>query len=135
MKYFDTNVLIYASISQDLDKMKKSQMLIKEAVKNKEMLLSPLVIQEYVFSLNKLKLAPGAIYSKTLAFENYCNHYIDNKIIFAATLLASNINFFSNINDIIHLKFAEIHCNRFITYDADFTKLKPYSGIEIEILE
>ena len=69
-----------------------------------------------------------------------CLKYFDTNVLIyasisASTLLASKINFFSNINDIIHLKFAENYCNRLITYDDDFEKLKPYSEIEIEILK
>lgn len=44
------------------------------------------------------------------------------------------INFFKNINDVIHLKFAEQHCNKLITFDRDFEKLKPYTFLEIDIL-
>ena len=134
MIYFDTNILIYASINQDAEKMIKSQKLLLEVISENKLLISPLVIQEYVFTLNKLKIESESIYSKTRAFERYCCHYIDNRLIFKSTELASKINFFGNINDIVHLKFAETYCSRLITYDSDFDKLKPFSKIEIEIL-
>jgi len=39
-----------------------------------------------------------------------------------------------NINDVIHLKFAEKYCDKLITFDTDFEKLKSYTNLEIEIL-
>jgi len=37
--------------------------------------------------------------------------------------------------DVIHLKFAELHCNKLVTFDSDFEKLKAYTHLEIEILK
>jgi predicted nucleic acid-binding protein len=39
-----------------------------------------------------------------------------------------------SINDIIHLKVAEQHCNKLITFDSDFRSLRSFSNIEIEII-
>jgi predicted nucleic acid-binding protein len=132
--YLDTNILIYASVNQTIEKMEKSQNLILEAIAENNLIISPLVIQEYVFTLNKLKINSALIYNKSIVFEKYCRHYIDSGIISDATSLASQIDFFGNINDIVHLKYAENYCSKLVTYDADFNKLKPYSKIGIEIL-
>jgi len=114
--------------------MEKSQNLLLEVIAGNNFLISPLVIQEYVFTLNKLKINPELIYKKSIAFERYCRHYIDGSIISEATSLASQIDSFGIINDIVHLKYAENYCTKLVTYDADFNKLKPYSKIEIDIL-
>ncbi|PKL18903.1 MAG: hypothetical protein CVV49_03415 [Spirochaetae bacterium HGW-Spirochaetae-5] len=108
--------------------------MLLELIAGNSLLISPLVIQEYVFTLNKLKINPELIYNKSIAFERYCRHYIDSRIISDATFLASQIDSFGNINDIVHLKYAENYCTKLITYDADFNKLKPFSKIEIDIL-
>lgn len=134
MIYFDTNVLIYASVNQNADKMKKSQMLFEESIKNNQLIISPLVIQEYVYTLNRLKLDSESIYKKALFFIEYCKCYIDSSIVTEASLLACKVDFFSNINDIVHLKTAENYCTRLITFDSDFNKLIPHSKIEIEII-
>lgn len=134
MIYFDTNILIYASVNQDIEKMEKSQKLLLDAIAGNQLIISPLVIQEYVFVLNKLKIDSAAIYRKTLAFEKYCKHYVDSALIFEAIAFASKIDFFSNINDMVHLKFAENYCTRLITYDTDFIRLKQYTKIEIEVV-
>jgi len=49
--------------------------------------------------------------------------------------IASKINFGKNINDIIHLKFAEKYCSKLLTFDKDFRLLKQFSKIEIAIIE
>ncbi len=56
MIFFDTNVLVYAAITQDINKQKISDRLIEEAVRDGTMTLSPLVISEFVFVLSKLKI-------------------------------------------------------------------------------
>ena len=56
MVYLDRNVLIYASIEQDVQKQKKSIEIIEKLVKSSALILSPLVMQEYIFTLSKLKV-------------------------------------------------------------------------------
>ena len=41
MVYLDTNVLIYATIEQDIDKKGRSLNIIEHLAKNKELILSP----------------------------------------------------------------------------------------------
>jgi predicted nucleic acid-binding protein len=106
-----------------------------DAINSNKILISPLVIQEYVYTLNKLKVDSKVVYDNSRVFEFYCKYYIDSLLVSSATALASKINSFSNINDILHLKFAENYCSRLITYDSDFNKFKQFSKIEIEILE
>jgi hypothetical protein len=40
-----------------------------------------------------------------------------------------------NINDVIHLKFAEKHREKTVTFDSVFKSLKSFSTIRLEILE
>ena len=56
MIYFDTNVLVYFSIDQDLKKQQIAAKLIKGAIKEEKFFISPLVLIEYIFVLAKLKI-------------------------------------------------------------------------------
>jgi len=38
---------------------------------------------------------------------------------------------FKNVNDAFHLKF---DCEKLITFDKDFERFRPYTKLEIEIL-
>jgi len=51
-----------------------------------------------------------------------------------AYYLGSKIDYCSNINDIIHLKFAERYCDIFYTFDKDFQKLINHTELKIEVL-
>ena len=134
MIFFDTNVLVYASVNQDERKLQKSQTIIAKAQENEELLLSSLLIQEYVFVLKKLKNEQINILENAETFSKYCKYQIDCALLKDALELASNIDYFQNINDIIHLKFADKYANKLVTFDKDFEKLQSYTDIEIEIL-
>jgi len=56
MVYLDTNILIYASVEQDIIKKEKSLSLIEKLIQNKSFFLSSLVLQEFVFTMSKLKI-------------------------------------------------------------------------------
>lgn len=133
--YFDVNVLIHATMNQGVLKMQFSQSLIHEAIKNESFILSPLSIQEYVFTLKKLKIETAEIYEKASVFLQYCNCSLDCRLLHDAVVLASKIDYFRNINDIIHLKYAEKYASKLVTFDTDFERLKPHTDIEIEILK
>jgi predicted nucleic acid-binding protein len=49
--------------------------------------------------------------------------------------LADKLNYFQNINDCIHIKFAEKHCRKLVTFDKDFGKFREHTNLEIEILK
>lgn len=49
--------------------------------------------------------------------------------------LADKLNYFQNINDCIHIKFAEKYCRKLVTFDKDFKKFKEHTNLEIEILK
>lgn len=54
MTFFDTNVLIYFSINQDIRKQNVAQILIQEAIEKQKFIISPLVMIEFIFVLSKL---------------------------------------------------------------------------------
>jgi len=48
--------------------------------------------------------------------------------------LCNDLNRFNNVNDVFHLKFAEKYCEKLITFNKDFEQFRPYTKLEIEIL-
>ena len=53
----------------------------------------------------------------------------------AASHIALDLNRGSSINDFIHLKFAEKHCKKLLTFDSGFQQMKQFTTLEIEILK
>lgn len=134
MIYFDTNVLVYATINQDEDKLSLSQDRIKEAICKKRFLISPLTIQEYSFVLKKLTLSDDVVFQKVSFFLDFCQHHISCSLMAEACQLASIINSYKNINDTIHLKFAERYASKLVTFDSDFKRFQNYMKVDLQIL-
>ena len=132
--FFDTNVLIYFTINQDTQKFEKAQALILSAIEEDTFFISPMVLSEYIFVLGKYKLTKQHK-NKVLLFSKYVESWIDSTLVVDAYEVCEEINFCKNINDIIHLKIAERHCAKLVTFDTDFNKLQKYTNIEIEILK
>jgi len=132
--FFDTNVLVYFTINQDKKKFDKAQKIILEAIEHGTFFISPMVLSEYIFVLGKYKLVTKHK-NKVVLFSKFVKASIDNAIILEAYEVCEKIDFCKNINDIIHLKIAEQYCNKLVTFDDDFKKLKKYTDIEIEILK
>jgi predicted nucleic acid-binding protein len=65
---------------------------------------------------------------------NYLRWQINIDTLKDAVKLGLKANKLKSINDIIHLKVAEQHCNKLITFDSDFRSLRSFSNIEIEII-
>ena len=135
MVYLDTNVLIYASYNQDLHKLNLAQMLLKNLIKQKVLIISPLILQEFIFTCAKLKLPKSNLLKQYTFFKTFSNAEITNELIDNAFLLSYTLDFTRNINDAIHLKFAEKYCDKLITFDSDFKKFIPHTNLEIEILK
>jgi len=135
MIFFDTNVLIYASVNMGEEKLQKSQSVIEKAQQNDEFIVSTLLLQEYAFVLAKLKLSEAKIIDNTKVFSKYCKHSIDCTLLEQAFELAVETSYFNNINDVIHLKFAERYADKLVTFDKDFKKLQAFSSLNIEILK
>ena len=132
--FFDTNVLIYFTINQDMQKFEMAQEIILEAIEKDTFFISPMVLSEYIFVLGKYKLTKQHK-NKVLLFSKYVESSIDNRLVLDAYHICEEIDFCKNINDIMHLKIAEQYCAKLVTFDTDFKKLQKYTDIEIEILK
>lgn len=135
MVYVDTNVLIYIAVNQGDQKRDIAAKLVRELIKNDELFLSPLTIQEYIFTLSKLKIDLTQIAQDVDFYLDYVQQSIDKEVLIDAFTLCRKINSCTNINDIIHLKVAEQYCQKLITFGSDFKKLKNKAKIKIEILK
>jgi len=131
--FFDTNVLIYFTINQDKKKFDIAKKIIYQAIEENTFFISPMVLSEYIFVLSKYKLTTEHK-NKVIFFSKYVNVSIDNTLVLEAYTLCEKIDFCKNINDVMHLKIAEKHCDRLITFDSHFKKLQEYTNIHIEIL-
>ncbi len=134
MVYLDTNIFIYASVEQDIEKKSISIELIQNLAKNSELKLSTLTIQEMAFTLAKLGVDLNMIKTDVEYYMNYLSWQINIDTLKDAVKLGLKANKLKSINDIIHLKVAEQHCNKLITFDSDFRSLQSFSNIKIEIL-
>ena len=135
MVYVDTNILIYAGIEQDINKKEQAVKLLENLVSTQLFCISLLSLQEYVFTFGKLKIDNKIIDHDARYYSNHVKHLITKDIFLSAYQLCSELNFYKNINDVIHLKFAEQHCDKLITFDSDFNNLKKFSTLEIEVLK
>jgi len=134
MHYLDTNVLIYACVNQDDGKMKQSQDLIRELQNRNKLILSPLSLQEFVFTLSKINVHKDHIKNNYKAFACFCHYPIDAGLLNDAVEACLELNFCKNINDMVHLKFSEQYCSELSTFDKDFMRLHDISHIKINVL-
>ena len=84
MHYLDTNILIYSSINQDPAKMALSQSIVRELFKKEKLLLSPLSLQELIFTLFKLNINVEGIKKTYFLFHQFCQYEINRDIIDSA---------------------------------------------------
>ena len=135
MIFFDTSVLVHSIINQDLKKQNLSDDLIVKALSEDKFLISPLVFSELYFVLSKLGVELSVIAHAVLPYKKL-------EYIFPVTVeltndafdLCTSLNSAKNINDAIHLKYAERYCDELITFDKDFKKFIPYTDLKITIL-
>jgi len=136
MQYYDTNVLIYFMYQfQDDTKHKTTKDLITKSINTNKFLISPLVIQEFIYSASRIDKRKELIKDGFTYFESFVNFEIDRLILIESFEIAEKLNYFQNINDCIHIKFAERHCRKLITFDNDFEKFRAHTNLEIEILK
>jgi predicted nucleic acid-binding protein len=135
MVYVDTNVLIYITVNQGEEKRDIAARLIRKLIEDNELFLSPLTIQELIFTLAKLNIDLDQVTRDVNFYMDYIQHTIDKNILKDAYALCKEINFCRNINDGIHLKVAEQYCNKLVKFDKDFKKFLNRTTIEIEILK
>jgi len=133
MTFFDTNVLVYAVIDQDKEKMKLSQKLIAQAIESNTFFISALVLSEYIFILSKLKIIDEQ-HEQVMFFSTFAKERHYTQTIMSGYTLCKQINFCKNINDAIHLKVAEQNCTKLVTFDSDFKRFEKFTDIKIELL-
>jgi len=135
MVYLDTNVLIYATVEQDKNKHKESIELIEKLAFDGTLLLSPLVLQEFIFTMNKLSIDKETMkHDVTFYFDFVSENYSKIMLEEALSICLEDENC-KNINDILHMKLATKYADKLITYDSDFKKLQKYTDIDISILK
>jgi predicted nucleic acid-binding protein len=135
MVYVDTNVLIYISVNQDDEKQDVATKLVRKLIEKNELFLSPLSIQEFIFTLAKLKIDLTQMTQDVSFYMDYVQQSIDKDILNDAFAFCKEMNSCRNINDVIHLKLAERYCKKLVTYDTDFKKFEDSTPITIEILK
>jgi predicted nucleic acid-binding protein len=133
MIYFDTNVLVYFSIVQDLKKQQIAAKLIKGAIKDEKFFISPLVLIEYIFVLAKLKIL-NEQKEKIEFFKIFCNYSITVEDVLRAYAICG-CNDCRNINDALHLTIANKFCREFVTFDSDFKKFEKFSKVKINLIK
>lgn len=134
MVYLDTNVLIYATIEQDIEKKEQSINIIERLVTRNELVLSPLVMQEYIFTLSKLKVDRAIIEHDTAFYFNFvAENYTKNMLKDALGLCLTESNC-KNINDVLHMKLATQYASKLLTFDSDFKKLQKHTKLNIQVL-
>jgi predicted nucleic acid-binding protein len=134
MIFFDTNILIYSTIKNDINKQKVSDNLIKSAIVSNEFCISPLVLIEFVYVLSKFKINPQIFENSVELFRPFAIGEITPDLVFESFQLCKTSLLCNSINDVIHLKFAERFCDKIITYDNDFSRLKAHTNLEIQII-
>lgn len=134
MIFLDTNVLVYATVCQDKKKQEKADSIIRGNIQE-NLILSPLVLSEFIYVVNKLELDKDYIHESVSVFNKCSKHHIDTDMVNSAFELSRMLNMGKSINDLIHLKFAEKYSSRIITFDDNFKKLKRYTDLAIEILK
>jgi len=131
--FFDTNVLIYFTLDQDAEKLVLARQYIFEAIEQETMMISPLVLSEYIFVLAKNKV-DGHYADLIDFFSEYATAQHTRETTLEAYALCKQINACRTINDAIHLKTAETHCDTLVTFDRDFARFQPHSALSIKIL-
>ena len=130
--FFDTHILVYFAINKDSRKQNIAQTLIQHAIENQTLVISPLVMIEFIFVLSKLDQLIEQ--EQTVSFfQQFVKGQIDSELVLSAHQLCAQLGQGKNINDVIHLKFAEKHCKKVVTFDNDFKALESFSTIEPEI--
>jgi predicted nucleic acid-binding protein len=61
MHYLDTNIIVYSVVNQDPGKMEVSQSIIRDLFEKDDLLISPLNLQELIYTLSKLKILKSGV--------------------------------------------------------------------------
>jgi predicted nucleic acid-binding protein len=134
MIFPDTNILVYATVNQDAAKQKISEKIISENIGG-NLVISPLILSEYIYVMTKLGIDEQYIRKSVDIFRKCVYSNIDADLVYSSFLLGQKTMMNKNINDLIHLKYAEKYAEIIYTFDENFKKLLKYSSIDIKILK
>jgi len=134
MVFFDTNVLIYALCNNidDTQQQDISVKLFEEAILNKSIILSELILCKFSFTSKKLKENENNIEQNLKYLSQFVkgdNQNISKRIV----EIIEKIKLFSSSFDIFHLAFCEENNCKLVTFDQGFKKLQKTAKIEIDI--
>ena len=134
MEYFDTNIYIYAFCNNiDNEQQKEiSKKLIRESIKNHKIIISEIILYEFVFVSKKLKENDELIGQYLDYLTQFVKPISPNINKRAIEILKKSKQYQSSF-DIFHLAFAEENNCKLITFDKGFKKLQAISKIEIDI--
>lgn len=134
MTFFDTNVLVYGIVTQDETKQKRACGLIEQALHAGRFAISPLVLSELIYVLTRLGADKELIFRNVELYKAFISHAISVDIIWEAFTIAHVHNAAGNINDLIHIKYAERYCTEIITFDKGFESFKRFTQLSIKTL-
>ncbi|NPV02226.1 MAG: type II toxin-antitoxin system VapC family toxin [Brevinematales bacterium] len=134
MTYLDTNIIIYSYVLQDRDKHERSNQIIRGLIDKNILVVSPLVIQELIYALAKLKVNHPIIKDIFKFYSSFSLGQVDMEILNRSNDLCSVIRDYRNFNDVVHVALAEKHTNKLITFDKDYKKFQNNCSLEIEVL-
>ena len=134
MLYCDTDVLVHAVFHQDVDKHFQAKQLVESSIIDGSLVLSYLAIQEFVFVLAKLNVPKNEIDLNYNFYKRFVGSCIDADIMNRGYELALQTSF-RDINDCLHLAFAEKHADRIVTFNKkDFKKLSKHTALDVKVL-
>ena len=134
MVYLDTNVLIYAALEQDRQKKEISIALIESLTDANALILSPLTLQEYIFTLGRLGISGEIIAHDVTFYQEHLGENYDAQMLVSALQQCVQSRTCKHINDLLHLQIANRYADKLVTFDRDFGKLREYARVEVEVL-
>ena len=135
MIYFDTNVYIYAFLKDVDDERQQDRAIevLEKYLEKKEIITSEVILYEYAFVAKKM----GEKKEDIEANLNFIKKFIKpSSNIYERTLeIINSKNAYRSSFDVFHLAFCEYYdCEKFITFDKGFKKLRDVTDVEIVVL-
>lgn len=136
MIYLDTNVLLYATLSEVDTPSQEEQAIeiLKKLIDSDTLLLSNLNLLEYAFVMKKAKEESTKIQSALELFQTFVEDEKEGFNLRLMTMLTDDYAY-KNSFDLYHVTFAQYHnCEKLLTFDKGFKKFIDVSDTEINIL-
>lgn len=135
MIYLDTNIYIYAFCKNVDNKEQKaiSQKILKDAVSQKKLIVSELILYEFAFVAKKLKENENSIIENLQFLSKY--KYNSPDISDTVINILEKKSVFKDSFDVYHICFSNYYnCSELITFDSGFKKFKDFSITNIKVL-